>query len=72
MNVWGSGGAHRLYFQKVDEIRTRGLGNFHNSEQWVNGVRTTVRKTSVEIEGEMYYYYETMMGKFVSAGKGAN
>ena len=20
MNVWGSGGAHRLYFQKVDEI----------------------------------------------------
>ena len=39
------------------------------SKAVINGVRTTVNRTEPIINGQKYYYYETLQGKFISAGK---
>ncbi|WP_249262340.1 Hint domain-containing protein, partial [Leptospira alexanderi] len=58
-----------LFNDKVTSIRTAGANSFFQSTEWVNGVRTTVNRTEPIIGGQKYYYYETLDGKFVSAGK---
>ncbi|GEJ43567.1 DUF6443 domain-containing protein [Chryseobacterium sp. ON_d1] len=58
-----------LFNNKVSNIREAGANSFFKSNEWVRGVRTTVNRTEPIIGGEKYYYYETIQGKFVSAGK---
>ncbi|MCL9807666.1 RHS repeat-associated core domain-containing protein [Flavobacterium amniphilum] len=54
---------------KVSRIRNAGLNGFFRSKELVKGVRTTVNRTEPVIDGQRYFYYETLDGKFVSVGK---
>jgi len=55
--------------EKITSIRNMCGNNFFQSTEWVNGVKTTVNRTEPIINGQKYYYYETLDGKFVSCGK---
>jgi RHS repeat-associated protein len=58
-----------LFNNKVTNIRSAGANGFFNSRELLNGVKTTVNRTEPVYFGEKYYYYETLQGKFISAGK---
>jgi hypothetical protein len=57
-----------LFNEKVTSIRNAGRNRFFNSTEWVNGVKTRVRRTEPVINGNRYFYYETIDGEFISAG----
>ncbi|WP_143305306.1 RHS repeat-associated core domain-containing protein [Chitinophaga vietnamensis] len=59
----------RQFNKKVSEIRAAGANNFFHSYELVNGRREMVSRTEPVINGEHYYYYETLSGKFISAGR---
>lgn len=58
-----------LFNNAVSNIRSAGSNSFFSSQELVNGVRTTVNRTEPIINGQRYFYYETLQGKFISAGK---
>jgi|GEM_PF-5555056 hypothetical protein len=58
-----------LFNNAVKRIRDEGINGFFESQELVNGVKTTVRRTEPVINGQKFYYYETLTGKFISAGK---
>jgi RHS repeat-associated protein len=53
----------------VTNVRSAGANDFFKSQEWVNGVKSTVNRTEPVINGQKYYYYETPQGQFISAGK---
>jgi len=55
--------------EKVNKIRSAGVGSFFKSKELVNGIKINVLRTEPVISGQKYYYYETIKGKFISAGK---
>lgn len=57
-----------LFNEKVSSIREAGAKNFFQTTEWVNGAKTTVNRTEPIINGQKYFYYETLQGKFISAG----
>jgi len=58
-----------MFNTAVTNIRNAGSKGFFHSKELVNGVKTTVNRTEPIINGQKYYYYETLGGKFVSVGK---
>lgn len=58
-----------LFNNAVSNIRNVGSNSFFRSQELVNGVKTTVNRTEPIINGQKYFYYETLQGKFISAGK---
>jgi hypothetical protein len=58
-----------LFNEAVTNIRNAGSNSFFLSQEWVNGVMTTVNRTEPIINGQKYFYYETLQGVFISAGK---
>ncbi|MDQ0065138.1 hypothetical protein [Chryseobacterium lathyri] len=58
-----------LFNNTVTNVRSAGAKSFFNSKELVNGVKTTVNRTEPIIHGQKYFYYETLQGKFISAGK---
>jgi hypothetical protein len=58
-----------LFNNAVSNIRNAGCNGFFRSQELVNGVRTTVNRTEPIINGQRYFYYESLQGKFISAGK---
>ncbi len=58
-----------LFNNTVSNIRNAGSSGFFRSQEIVNGVRTTVNRTEPILNGQKFYYYETLQGKFISAGK---
>lgn len=64
-----AGELQNLFNNAVSNIRNSGSKNFFKSKELVNGTRTTVNRTETVINGQKYYYYETLQGKFISAGK---
>jgi len=72
LQAWKQGEAEALrksFNEAVSNIRKAGADSFFYSNEWVNGVKTTVLRTEPVINGQKYYYYETLQGQFVSAGK---
>jgi RHS repeat-associated protein len=57
-----------LFNNAVTNIRAAGEGGFFRSSELVNGVKTIVNRTQPIIDGQQYFYYETIGGKFISAG----
>lgn len=58
-----------LFNNAVTNVRAAGAEGFFNSRELINGVKTTVNRTEPIINGQKYYYYETLQGKFISSGK---
>jgi hypothetical protein len=58
----------KLFNDEVTKIRNAGKNGFFDSNELVNGVRTPCMRTEPVIDGKTYFYYETLAGKFVSAG----
>ena len=58
-----------LFNNSVTNLRNAGSNGFFRSQELVNGARTIVNRTEPIINGQKYYYYETLQGKFISAGK---
>jgi hypothetical protein len=58
-----------LFNAAVTNIRSAGANGFFRLQELVNGVRTVVNRTQPVINGQRYYYYETLQGRFISAGK---
>lgn len=58
-----------LFNNAVTNVRAAGVKGFFNTQELLNGVKTTVNRTEPIIHGQKYYYYETQGGKFISAGK---
>ena len=58
-----------MFNEKITSIKNMGVNNFFQSREWVNGVKTTVNRAEPMINGQKYYYYETLDGNFVSCGK---
>lgn len=52
----------------MTNVRNAGIKGFLNSQELLNGVKTTVNRTEPIIHGQKYYYYETLDGKFISEG----
>ena len=57
-----------LFNNAVTNIRAAGEGGFFRSSELVNGVKTIVNRTQPIIDGQQYFYYETIGGKFINAG----
>jgi hypothetical protein len=57
----------------VSEIRQAGANSFFKTNELVGskvgGKMTPVLRTEPTINGQKYYYYETLDGKFISAGR---
>ena len=64
-----AGELQNLFNNAVSNIRNVGSNSFFKSQELVNGVKTTVNRTEPIINGQKYFYYETLQGKFISAGK---
>ena len=58
-----------LFNSRATEIRNAGKNNFFNTQELVNGIPTTVNRTEPIINGQKYFYYETLDEKFISVGK---
>jgi len=58
-----------LFNNAVSNIRSAGSNGFFISRELVNGVRTAVNRTEPIINGQRYFYYKTLQGKFISTGK---
>lgn len=58
-----------LFNDAVSNIRSAGSNGFFRTKELVNGVKTTVNRTEPVINGQRYFYYETLNGKFISVGK---
>jgi RHS repeat-associated protein len=58
-----------LFNDAVTKVRYHGVNQFFVSKANVNGVKIDVIRTEPIINGQKYYYYETLTGKFVSVGK---
>lgn len=63
-----AGELQNLFNNAVSKIRNAGSNSFFKSQELVNGVKTTVNRTEPIINGQKYFYYETLQGKFISAG----
>jgi RHS repeat-associated protein len=69
---WSQSRAAELQTQfnnAITNIRNAGATGFFKSTEFVNGVSTTVNRTEPLINGQRFYYYETIDGQFISAGK---
>lgn len=61
-----------LFNDAVTKVRNAGVNKFFVSKELVNGKRVDVIRTEPIINGQKYFYYETLTGKFVSAGRMPN